>query len=135
MPVAFMAMISLLRLSTPNVTSTAISTASGANGVEHAGGEIDEVCAHRGERNAIAQDVADQFEECEDEHQQDEAGQHQDENVDEFADDVLVEDARERRHAVLRADAAAVDRESGSGETRFREARRKLGACRCATRS
>jgi hypothetical protein len=30
MPVAFMAMISLLRLSTPKVTSTAISTASGA---------------------------------------------------------------------------------------------------------
>ena len=67
--------------------------------VEHAGGEVDEISADRGERNVIAKDVADQFEESEDQHQHDKAGQHQDEDVEEFANHVLIEDAGKRRRA------------------------------------
>ena len=47
--------------------------------VEHAGRQVDQVVADGGQRNVIAQDVADQLKEGEDQHQQDKAGQHQDE--------------------------------------------------------
>jgi molybdopterin-guanine dinucleotide biosynthesis protein len=41
------------------------------------GREVDQVRADRGERNVIAQDVADQLKEGEDQHEHDKAGQHQ----------------------------------------------------------
>ena len=104
-------MISLLRLSTPKVTSTAISTASGRDLVEHAGREVDQVFADHGERDVVAQNVADQIEEGEDQHQQHKAGQHQQEHVEELAHDILVEDARERRsRGLARAGRAAESR-------------------------
>ncbi len=61
--------------------------------VEHAGREIDQICAHRGQRDVVAQDVAHQLEEGEDQHQHHEAGKHQEEHVEELAHHVFVEDA------------------------------------------
>ena len=50
-------------------------------------------CADDGEGDAVAQDVADELKECEDQHQHNEAAQHQEEHEEELADDVFVEDA------------------------------------------
>ncbi len=63
--------------------------------VEHARRQIQQVFAHNGKRNVVAQNVAQQIEKREDNHQQHKPGQHQREHGDEFAQDVLVEDTRE----------------------------------------
>ena len=62
--------------------------------VEHAGRQVDQVVAHRGQRDVVAQDVAHQIEEGEDDHEQHKAGQHHEEHADELAHDVLVQNAR-----------------------------------------
>src|ERR1035441_4571748 len=61
--------------------------------VEHAGREVDQIVADRGQRNVVAQDVAHQIEEGENQHEQDEAHQHQEESVEELAHHVFVENA------------------------------------------
>ena len=48
--------------------------------VEHAGREVHQVGADCGQRDVVAEDVADEFEKCEDQHEQHEPGQHQDEH-------------------------------------------------------
>jgi hypothetical protein len=73
MPVAFMAVSSLLRLSAPKVMSTATSEQSGSYGVEDEGDEVEEVIADDDEGGAVADDVADELEEGEDEEEDDEA--------------------------------------------------------------
>jgi hypothetical protein len=64
------------------------------NLVEHAGREVDEIGADRGQRDVIAQNVAHQIEEGEDQHEHDKGGQHHEESVEELAHHILVEDAR-----------------------------------------
>ena len=65
------------------------------NVVEHAGRQVQQVRAHDGKRNVVAQNVAYQVEEGEDDHQKHKSGQHQSEHAGEFAQDVLVQDTRE----------------------------------------
>ena len=57
------------------------------------GRQVDQILADRGERDVVAQDVADQLEEGEDQHEHDKAGQHQQEDAEELAHHILVEDA------------------------------------------
>ena len=91
-----MATISLLRLRTPKVTSAGNKDSKRRDGIDHAGGEIEQICADRRECNVIANDVSNEFEKCENQHEHDEAGQHQYEHPEELAHDIGIEQAREK---------------------------------------
>ncbi len=69
------------------------------NLIEHAGRQVDQILADGRERDMVAKDIADQFEEREDQHQQDEPGQDQKKHVQEFANHILIEDAEKARPA------------------------------------
>ena len=76
-----------------------------SDGVKHAGGEVDQVKADGGERGVVADDVADQLKEGEDEHEQHEAAQDQEKHAQELAQDVLIEDAGKRAAVGAAGDA------------------------------
>ena len=83
-------MISLLRLKHAKRDQNGNQHRERRNGVKHAGSQIEEVIANRSQGNVIAQNVADQLEECKDQHQHYKAGQYQHEHSEEFANHVRV---------------------------------------------
>ena len=94
MPVAFIAVNSLVRVSTPKVTSTATSTPKGRDVVDHAGGEVDEIFAYRDQRSAVADDVAQQLKEGKYQQQQNKTDQHQGKGGQKLAQHIIVENER-----------------------------------------
>ena len=63
--------------------------------VEDVGDEVEQVVAHGDERRAVADDVADELEEGEDEKEGGEGGEDEDEVAGELAEDVVVKEQRE----------------------------------------
>ena len=94
MPVAFMAVSSLDALMNAENDQHGDQHAQRSDGVDHAGGEIHQVVADGDERSAVADDVAEQFEEGEDQHKHHEADEHHRKCGKELREHVLVEDER-----------------------------------------
>src|SRR6202012_3991085 len=63
--------------------------------VDHAGGQVNEVFAHRDQRRSVADDVAEQLKEGKDQQQQNETDQHHGKGSEKLAQHVLIENERE----------------------------------------
>ena len=63
-PVALMAVISLERCITPNVTKHGQQHDQGRDIVEQIGGDVEQVFRHDGGRNLVAKNVSQQFEQA-----------------------------------------------------------------------
>ena len=99
-------------MSTPKVDQRGDEHSQRRDLVDHAGRQVQQIFADDGESNAVAQNVADQIEEGEDDHEQHKAGKNEEKHGDKLAHDVLIEDAREdAARLVARARAAAIDPE------------------------